>query len=43
MRQKEFFMIDNPHIGKGILALLLAAILALLGFMGYWSAATGSA
>ena len=40
MRQKEFFMIDNPHIGKGILALLLAAILALLGFMGYWSAAS---
>ena len=33
-------MIDNPHIGKGILALLLAAILALLGFMGYWSAAS---
>ena len=40
MRQKEIFMIDNPHIGKGILALLLAAILALLGFMGYWSAAS---
>ena len=33
-------MIDNPHIGKGILALLLAAILAPLGFMGYWSAAS---
>lgn len=33
-------MIDNPNIGKGILALLLAAILALLGFMGYWSAAS---
>ena len=33
-------MIDNPHIGKGILALLLAVILALLGFMGYWSAAS---
>lgn len=33
-------MIDNPHIDKGILALLLAAILALLGFMGYWSAAS---
>lgn len=33
-------MIDNPHIGRGILALLLAAILALLGFMGYWSAAS---
>ena len=40
MRQKEIFMIDNPHIGKGILALLLAVILALLGFMGYWSAAS---
>ena len=33
-------MIDNPNIGKGILALLLAAILALLGFMGYWSVAS---
>ena len=32
-------MIDNQHIGKGILALLLAAILAMFGFMLYWSSA----
>lgn len=32
-------MIDNQHIGKGILALLLAAILAMFGFMRYWSSA----
>ncbi len=33
-------MIDNQHIGKGILAFLLAAILALFGFMAYWSSAS---
>ena len=33
-------MIDNQHIGKCILTLLLAAILALFGFLAYWSSAS---